>query len=601
MSRRFFRERFKQAQGGAGGGGVTDHGALTGLLDDDHTQYLLLAGRAGGQTAYGGTAAGDILELQGADNTPDVGRLSINSPVEYFYDTDSNTTPAEAYLIRWRPVVSTSGPSYVGGYLRADYDITVNTGVYIPGIFVDGGTSRIAATPVFSAYTFINQLHIFRNSGNFNLASGLIVNVGMVHERGTSGTSTSVGTTGFNFAPQTRALVSGAVMTKTTGDTGINCAPTFGTSNAAATVNLGITTGVRMNQPAVAIGQMQLGTETWGGCYGVHMTAMTFATSGDKAAVYNEMTDAVDRFVIRNIGGARSNFGGGSLFNCGFVQILSDSASLSLGAAGGDVQILWNGTGELHDPLVGDNIRYDYATNSTTWAGLGTSHELALDFERGLYIGAAATLGNQFCNFAAPARATQVNGEWADILLTQAGNLTIDHTMGVVSAWTINSIGLTSGAGTLNGPMVTLNVGGMTTSGLGGAETHALRVTGRSTHRGTMQYEPINPANITANQTAWAGLLTGSQNNGARRWARITANAALAIQGIDSTAVQDGDTYDLTNVGSNSIDLNDEDGAAAAADRIATHTSANVALGVEETITIRYDATSSRWRTLGPV
>lgn len=28
-------------------GGVTDHGALTGLLDDDHTQYLLLAGRAG--------------------------------------------------------------------------------------------------------------------------------------------------------------------------------------------------------------------------------------------------------------------------------------------------------------------------------------------------------------------------------------------------------------------------------------------------------------------------------------------------------------------------------------------------------------------------
>ena len=27
-----------------GGGGVTDHGALTGLTDDDHTQYLLIAG-----------------------------------------------------------------------------------------------------------------------------------------------------------------------------------------------------------------------------------------------------------------------------------------------------------------------------------------------------------------------------------------------------------------------------------------------------------------------------------------------------------------------------------------------------------------------------
>ena len=40
----------------AAGGGVTDHGALTGLTpDDDHAQYALLAGRAGGQTLYGGT------------------------------------------------------------------------------------------------------------------------------------------------------------------------------------------------------------------------------------------------------------------------------------------------------------------------------------------------------------------------------------------------------------------------------------------------------------------------------------------------------------------------------------------------------------------
>ena len=47
------------------GGGVTDHGALTGLTpDDDHTQYTLLAGRAGGQTIYGGTAANEDLALE---------------------------------------------------------------------------------------------------------------------------------------------------------------------------------------------------------------------------------------------------------------------------------------------------------------------------------------------------------------------------------------------------------------------------------------------------------------------------------------------------------------------------------------------------------
>lgn len=49
--------------------GVTDHGALTGLTpDDDHTQYALLAGRAGGQTLYGGTAENDDITIHGTSN-----------------------------------------------------------------------------------------------------------------------------------------------------------------------------------------------------------------------------------------------------------------------------------------------------------------------------------------------------------------------------------------------------------------------------------------------------------------------------------------------------------------------------------------------------
>jgi len=38
-----------------------DHGTLAGLMDDDHTQYLLLAGRTGGQSVIGGTDAGSNL------------------------------------------------------------------------------------------------------------------------------------------------------------------------------------------------------------------------------------------------------------------------------------------------------------------------------------------------------------------------------------------------------------------------------------------------------------------------------------------------------------------------------------------------------------
>jgi len=41
-----------------------DHGLLVGLSDDDHLQYLLLAGRASGQIANGGVAASENLELR---------------------------------------------------------------------------------------------------------------------------------------------------------------------------------------------------------------------------------------------------------------------------------------------------------------------------------------------------------------------------------------------------------------------------------------------------------------------------------------------------------------------------------------------------------
>lgn len=44
------------------------HSALTGLLNDDHTQYALLAGRTGGQILTGGTASGNNLVLRSTSN-----------------------------------------------------------------------------------------------------------------------------------------------------------------------------------------------------------------------------------------------------------------------------------------------------------------------------------------------------------------------------------------------------------------------------------------------------------------------------------------------------------------------------------------------------
>lgn len=45
----------------SGIGSTSDHGMLTGLADDDHTQYFKLTGRTGQQIAYGGVASTDAL------------------------------------------------------------------------------------------------------------------------------------------------------------------------------------------------------------------------------------------------------------------------------------------------------------------------------------------------------------------------------------------------------------------------------------------------------------------------------------------------------------------------------------------------------------
>lgn len=438
-----------------------DHGVnLTApsLLDDDHTQYLLLSGVGrGGQTAYGGVVAGNILELEGANAAPDTGRVHINSPVEFFYDTASNTTPAESYLMRWRPVGSIG--AYVGGFLRADYDLTTTSTTYIPGIFVDGGTTRVNAAPGFWAYTFINVIHVIRNVGNFDFGSALVLNVGLVMARETAGTTTSVnGTAGINFAPQTRATVSGAVMT-TNQLRAVTVAPTF-SSVTGSTVNMGTITGVRCVAPVVALAQPQTGVETVTAYYGLHFTNIVFPTSGNKAAVFNEMSDAVDRFCILNTGGARSDFGGGNLLDCGVVQILADNLALSLGAAGGDVQINWNGSALEFDPLVGDDLRFSFASGSHTidTASASATAEILFGHPKGAF-GQTSSVGNQKYIFVANAETITIAGEYSQFLLTQAANDTINAALSLYAGWTINAPGPTIGTGSLT-TGVALNVGG---------------------------------------------------------------------------------------------------------------------------------------------
>lgn len=124
---------------------------------------------------------------------------------------------------------------------------------------------------------------------------------------------------------------------------------------------------------------------------------------------------------------------------------------------------------------------------------------------------------------------------------------------------------------------------------------------GRIRVRGAMEYPPIAPAALGAGNTNdWTGLLTDAVSAAMRHWARISGNVVTSVlTGIDTTVVEDGDTFELTNVSANTIEITHEDAASSAANRFITPTGVTYVLAADETVIIRYDTTTSRWRLLG--
>ena len=328
--------------------------------------------------------------------------------------------------------------------------------------------------------------------------------------------------------------------------------------------------------------------------YGIDFDNITFAGNVPRVVVRSALTAQSNAYFLQNNGGAQSDFGGGFIMNAGLVQVASDTLGLSLGAAPADIQLLWNGSALEFDPIIGNEMYIDFNTTDTyifSGENFGSGAELRMGFDRFAF-GQTGAVGNQVGVFVAPARSTQINGGWSDFLLTQAGNLTINNTMSEVNAWTINAIALTGGTGSITGYVSTFTVGGMTTSGLGGAETHAFRHTGRRTGRGVDAFEPLSPSQLTADVNDYAPA-TG---NSMRQVWRVDTDASRTITGI---AVQQGsDTQWITNVGANNLVLAHQNVSSAASNRIISPTGANLTLGPDESACLWHDTTTDRWRIL---
>ena len=581
---------------GSGGGGLH-----TSLVADEHPQYLFTspqssagAGRSGGQWLVAGLAAGAVLGLAGAplSAAPDTGRVEFRSPVEITYDTQSNTTPAEAFAFRWRPVVTISAP-YIGGFLNTAADRTVTTPTWIPATFSSNNISRIGAALGFAAETFINYLDVQENSGNFNLASVLAFNFGVAHRRITSGTSTATTKTGFSFSPQTATTAVGAIMTL--GDQiGLNVSATWNTF-AFSTANLGNICGVRFLDMGQALFGSSAGLETVANVFGFDMRNISaLVPTGNAVALRSAMTAAANKYHLLFTGNAQSDMGAGPVFGTGHRRIDADNFGLFLGAVQ-DVLLNWNGLAAEFDFLANDDFRIAANSGQHVLSTSG-SGELALNFPRGLNVGDAATLGNARFQFTAGAHNITVAGGFTGANFTWSANQTIDAALVEFITWNVAAPAFAIGTGSLTGPISAMQAT-QTSSGVGSNETQAIMSRGRTQLRGHHQTPPINPANITADQTAYNGGLTATQSGSQRAWWRTTNDAAVTIRGINTAGMQDGDTWDWTNTGANALLFTDTDGAAAVGDQLLLGDWSG-SLGPDESRTFKYDGTSGFVRVL---
>lgn len=592
------------------------HADLSGLAADDHAQYALLAGRAGGQSLFGGTGAGGDLFLQGRNDAA-LGIIRANSPIlfgPYF-------PSGEVYAFQYNATENIT-TNFIGGGMNMSGDLTFNTGTFIYESFRGSPTIRTNANPGFAAYTVMQALPtmIAGPGAGHNPLNPLILNAGPRLAQPNIGARTVNNATAVQWAVQCNPSVNGATI-NLTNSIGFIVAPVWNTVSGSV-ANLGVIIGMDVRSPAQALFGQSLGTERLTSFTGLRVANPTINNGFGSAlvvAVQSSILAGTNRYFLRNLGTAQSDFGSGSITTSGFIKISSLTSGMQFGPSSVMIQryedVVPNTPGALFSwQWAGQQKLYwKYWTGFHYWTlghdegeqadGDGAGFQFAFDriaFSKLTQADPTAT--NWYVAFAGPPdRKPTVGGGYADVLWTSGGDLDMDGlAMSDVSAFQINTPSIVLSGGSIT-EVANLYLAGMPTSVVAGQRS-TLRVTGRSKLSGSVQYPPIIPAALAAGDNDdWGGLLTATPSNSGRYWARITGNATTSnLTGIDATAVQDGDTFELTNVGTENILILSEELGSVAANRILTEDGFNHVLKPDGTATIRYDGTTSRWRVTTP-
>lgn len=579
---------------------ISDHDQLAGLGDDDHSQYLLLAGRAGGQYARGGTGAADDLTLRGTAHA-DLGEIVCESPIDIGDTTAAAQAGISSYFINAAPT-QTLNFEFIGGGINISPIIDFNSAVWIweglrcsPEI-----TSKV--NPGFAAFALFQALAVLKagTGAMYNPLNALSLNSGVTTRlpTGVTGTRTQLNSVVINGAHSVSCQVNAATM-NITNNIGFQFHPTYSTSGGGtSTVGVGACIGVLCQNPDVAIFKPHSGVANLTSYTGLEIQAIPMGGNVPKAAVKSALVAASNSYFLWSTGDAKSYFGGP-------IHLRNDwpGGVLFLGASD-DFQMAWNGASNLwfwqSTTIAGSpQLRWTPNANNYWTLSAAASAGFGIDLDRVAFGSSAPdpTNSNWFVQFSGPdLRGPTIGGEYADVLCIASGSIAVGgFAMSNLDAFKINSVGYALGGGSV-ADVSTLHVAAQSNDGIA-TRSHALRVQGRTRIDGHICH---NESTGVAQLTAHVTQLVLPQNNLMRSVYLIDADASGAptwiVRGILNTQV--GDSFYVINDGANSFSFGHQDGAAAAADRIITPTAATFTLGPNEFAKFWYDSTVSRWRIL---
>jgi hypothetical protein len=205
---------FSGTSSGTNTGDQNDHGLMTGLGDDDHSQYLLLIGRSGGQTIRGGTGVGENLTLM-SNSSGTKGKLLFGNSA---YD-EVNNRLGIGTINPYGRLNTIVNSAYAGGanFTTSDWLLSSSGSGLSIRTGADTGNTFSSIQSLMGGASLVGILSLNPVGGNVQVASA----------------TSTFSTAGYSLTP--------ATLTGSQSTSALSISQTWNTTGAPAAIDLNIT------------------------------------------------------------------------------------------------------------------------------------------------------------------------------------------------------------------------------------------------------------------------------------------------------------------------------------------------------------------------